>query len=175
MNGRTGCLPDNVVHDISKNLPLPDDYMKDNGLDMPHSTNNGLDMPHSTKSDKIVNNYGGFLQDLCKICSLIILNGRASSDHRVGKWTCTKYNGQSLVACTADLYDSIVYFCVSDPLTHSDHSVINFSLAEQKRNLIWNSRTVIIKSNWTAKLKMYTERSLIWIPLYVQCMMLSII
>ena len=137
MNGRTVCLPDYVVHDISKNLPLPDDYMEDNGPDMPHRTN----------CDKMINNYGRLLLDLCKMCSLRILNGRAGSDRGVGKWTCTKYYGQSVVvyvACTADLYDSIVSFNVSDPLPHSDHSVINFSLAVQKRNSTWNSRTVII-------------------------------
>ena len=103
MNGRTGCLPDYVVHDISKNLSLPDDYIEDNGLDLPHRTN----------SDKMINNYGRLLLELCKTCSLRILNGRAGTDRGVGKWTCTKHNGPSVVdyvACTADLYDSIVSF-----------------------------------------------------------------
>ena len=109
--------------------------------------------------------------DLCKTCSLRILNGRADTYHGVVKWTITKYNGQSVVdyvACTVDLYDRIVSFYVSDPLPYSDHGVINFSLAVQKRNSIWNSRTVVIKSNGTANSKTSTKRLLMKIPLYVQ-------
>ena len=52
-------------------------------------------------------------------------------DKGIGKWTCTKYNGRSVVdyvLCSHNLYPAIKSFEVSDPLSFSDHSAVYFSI-----------------------------------------------
>ena len=48
-------------------------------------------------ADKKVNNNGRRLVDLCKICDMLIINGRVGSDNNIGNYTCTTYNGKSTV------------------------------------------------------------------------------
>lgn len=119
MNGRTGELPDFVENDFSRHLPTPEEYIED------------AKIPERVSLDKTVNNAGKNILSFCKMCRLSIVNGRTGKDRDIGKWTCTKYNGQSVVdyvICSRDLYPKISSFEVSDPLPFSDHSAVYFSL-----------------------------------------------
>ena len=47
--------------------------------------------------DKIINQQGKALIELCKSTDLKITNGRYSDDRDIGSYTCYKYNGKSTV------------------------------------------------------------------------------
>ena len=79
---------------------------------------------------KIVNRSGKLLLNLCKESTLRILNGRTIGDLQ-GRYTCTTYNGCSLVDYTLvnnELLRGIGNFKVQDLTNLSDHCLIVCSL-----------------------------------------------
>ena len=119
-NARTGIRNDFVENDSDFiNDLLPDDYEVDQPL------------PRFSE-DRVCNEYGLGLLDLCKSSGLRILNGRVGKDKHVGRFTCVKGNGRSVVdyvLCKPELFGIISDFVVDEPNIISDHCMIHFSIA----------------------------------------------
>ena len=95
-------------------------YQYDNKL---NKSRNNLDYKHINKSGK-------FLLEMCKECSVNILNGKTIGDV-TGKPTCITYNGSSLVGyCLVNksLQHSIGYFEVKKFTVFSYHFPISCAL-----------------------------------------------
>lgn len=63
--------------------------------------------------DTSKNSYGNMLLEMCKYCSLIILNGRVNGDKK-GKCTCCQYNVFDYFICTYDFLCFVVSIYVHD-------------------------------------------------------------
>ena len=119
-NARTGLLPDYIIDDFDEYLPLPDDYQCDKVV---HTTRHNQD----TK----VNEHGRRLLDLCKMSNLRIVNGHVGEDAGKGEYTCTTYQGQSLVdlvLCYEEMFELFETFKVLPQTELSDHNPIHFSI-----------------------------------------------
>ena len=118
-NARTAELPDYVEHDNLELLDiLPDDYVVDTPI------------PRLSE-DKTSNEYGHDLLQFCKNTGLRIINGRLGDDAGIGKFTCIKKNGSSVVdyvLCKQGMFPLINYFVVDEPNILSDHCIVSFSL-----------------------------------------------
>ena len=102
MNGRTGNAPDHLVDDNSSYLRLPDNYVEDTEL-------------WRVNEDHIINTQGRNILDMCKMCDLRILNEMCGADKGHGRFTCTTYNGNSVVdyvLCSSRYIDYICDFRV---------------------------------------------------------------
>ena len=80
---------------------------------------------------KISNENGTYLIDFCKLTGMRIMNGRVGEDAVVGKYTCVKENGCSVVdyvLCRPDMIPYFNTFLVGDPNICTDHCAISFSL-----------------------------------------------
>ena len=85
LNARTGELPDYVEYDNLHILDiLPDDYVVDTPI------------PRLSE-DKACNEYGQDLLQFCKNTGMRIINGRLGDDAGVGRFTCVKGNGRSVI------------------------------------------------------------------------------
>jgi exonuclease III len=82
-NGRVGNLQDFIKNDTGDHLPIPDDYLEDTLT------------KHRNHYDKIINNRGHEIIDLCLSANLRIMNGRMLGD-LLGNFTCFK-NGVSTI------------------------------------------------------------------------------
>jgi hypothetical protein len=115
VNARTGLLDDHITDDEDYHLPLQDGYVFDTIL------------PHRNSLDTHVCSRGRQLIDLCIASGIRLLNGRSFGDH-LGKYTCYKYNGNSVVdycMVQAEFIPQVLYFHVNDVIpTLSDHSLI---------------------------------------------------
>ena len=113
-NSRSNIYPDFIVDDDNnENLSniLPDNYKSDYFL------------PRKSL-DKVINNQGRALLDLCASARLRILNGRFIGD-LLGYFTCINSRGSSVVdyaVASVDLLSSVKYFNVKNPTHFSDHS-----------------------------------------------------
>ena len=118
-NAYTNTVSDSVIFDESEHSNSDDqNYVSDT-----HTPRNNMDK-------KTLNKSGKLLINLCKESSLKILNGRTIGDLK-GKYTCTTYNGCSLVDYTLvsnQLFQGIGSFEVNDLTDLSDHCLINCSL-----------------------------------------------
>ena len=119
LNARTSCNNDHIIDDTDKFL---NNYL-------PYNIDKAL--PRRASQDKIVNDRGSNLLDLCISSSLRILNGRKPGDS-LGYFTCHKYNGSSLVdygIVSESLFDDILYFQVHKDISDlSDHSQISMCI-----------------------------------------------
>lgn len=122
MNSRCGQLSDNVPYmyidsDID-NTFMPD-YLRS-------TRSNDCIINPRTSQDKVVNQYGKRLIELCIANDILIANGRSVSDP-VGAFTCYTHNGSSVVdymLCSADIIDLVdMKVDVINPL--SDHCIIH--------------------------------------------------
>ena len=118
-NARTGLNADFIENDSTNpnDLPnLPDFYQPDKPIQ------NRLSQDGSRICE-----YGKNLIDLCISAGLRILNGRTLGDS-IGKYTCHKYNGSSVIDYAIvenELIDKILYFQVLEHLSElSDHCPI---------------------------------------------------
>ena len=119
MNARTKDLPDMVLDDNFVHLPLPDDYILDDFI-----------MPRASE-DKKSNQNGTLLFEFCKQTNMRILNGRTGSDNGIGKFTCHKHRGKSVVdyiLVSTDILPLICSFDIGDPNILSDHSFLYCSI-----------------------------------------------
>ena len=81
--------------------------------------------------DKGSNEFGKRLINVCKMCNLIILNGRTGETKGVGKLTFCNHRGSSIndyILCTRNVLKSIDNFYVSNLNAFSDHSPICLKL-----------------------------------------------
>ena len=118
LNARTSTLPDYANHDSELHLPLPPDYPVDSAI-------------KRTSEDKVVNNYGRELLDLCIASQLRIANGRIHPDKLKGSFTCFTPRGNSLVdyvISSANLLNKIDRLQVGEILSASDHCPLYFDL-----------------------------------------------
>ena len=126
-NSRTGTLneimmseSDDIIFD-SSNFKYPD------VLDILKSLN--IPFERSSK-DRIKNNNGRNLIDMCKCQELCIVNGRMGTDKGIG---CTTYDDKTVidyVLCTPDLLAKVLDFKVDkfDPLLSDKHNPLNVYL-----------------------------------------------
>ena len=88
--------------------------------------------------DKVLNNYGKELLELCKMTNMRIVNGRAGEPDNTGRCTCHTYNGQSVVdyvISDAQGTSRIYSMVIEDITPESDHSPIVFTLSSQSPNI----------------------------------------
>ena len=124
MNGRTSDYSD-ILHF--------DRYIENNDLfqDMSH-------VPPRTNKDKILDQHGRRLLDLCKSTNFIIANGRLCDDFSVGEYTFCSTQGMStldyVLLESTDLY-SLSNFQVLALNEFSDHAPLFFSFASYKSRI----------------------------------------
>lgn len=145
-NSRTGCHPDYIVNDslrlndFSEENILPRNYLIDS-------------VDERKNQDKISNNHGKKLLEMCISSRLRILNGRYMGDS-LGFFTCLTSNGLSCVdyaILSESLLPSVLYFITQDFNYLSDHAQIKVIL---KCNIKKESRYSSICANW-AEVKGY--------------------
>ena len=124
MNGRTSDYSD-ILHF--------DRYIENNDLfqDMSH-------VPPRTNKDKILDQHGRRLLDLCKSTNFIIANGRLCDDFSVGEYTFCSTQGMStldyVLLESTDLY-SFSNFQVLPLNEFSDHAPLFFSFTSYKSRI----------------------------------------
>ena len=110
-NARTNKYPDSVNYDSDTIIPI---YHNDN-------------IPNRMSQDKVIDNRGKHLLEICVQSHLRILNGRCLGD-TLGKYTCHTYNGSSVVdysIISESIYNDILYFHVENFIGNlSDHCMI---------------------------------------------------
>lgn len=118
LNSRIGMKSDTIVHDNVNCFTDFVDYIPD--------------VPLTRASmDKICNNYGSKLLDLCKSTCLRILNGRLGTDYDVGEFTYVSPNGASVIdyVLTKECnFGNICKFDIGTLNEWSDHTPVSFSL-----------------------------------------------
>jgi len=119
LNARTSNNLDFIPDDTHSHLPMHDHYTLDTNI-------------HRRQShDKILDDRGKHVLELCIGHQLRILNGRKLGDYG-GYYTCHQYNGSSVVdygICSTTLLDSIPYFKTHTLIgTVSDHSMISLAI-----------------------------------------------
>ena len=98
LNARVGSCPDFEKNEYLFNLDMmPDDYEEDIVL-------------RRVSQDKILNENDTYLLDFCKLTGMRIMNGRIGEDAVVGKYTCVKENGCSVVDYVLCRPDMMPYF-----------------------------------------------------------------
>ncbi len=93
-------------------------------------------LPQRCSQDAIVNTQGKFLLEFCKSTGLRIVNGRASHDKHIGKFTfhrLLKKGDTKMARSTIDYllapsqcFQDIIHFNVDDKMPESDHCSISF-------------------------------------------------
>ena len=84
-----------------------------------------------------INEYGRKLINLCISTGLRIVNGRLHEDKEIGKYTCIKKRGCSVVDYvigSSDFFKYIHNFKVNDHTPFSDHNIIQLSLPSIQYN-----------------------------------------
>ena len=87
---------------------------------------------------------GKYLSELCLTHNLKLLNGRTIGD-LTGKYTCYKYNGNSIVdyiMTQTTLLQKVVHFKVKPITLWSDHCEIQAELAIKKRSSLGNTKPI---------------------------------
>ena len=148
-NSRVGERPDYVENESlfrSQSDLLPDDYVQDTYL-------------KRVSQDKVVNESGLNLLEFCKETGVRIVNGRVCEDERMGKFTCVKSAGNSVVdyvLCRASLLNYFDSFTVNDPNILSDHCLISFRLQNEGPNSCNDTRSSSTNMNETELGHKYT-------------------
>ena len=117
LNCRTATEDDFISDDHIEHMPLPDDYISDDNCQFKR-----------VNEDSVVNSAGRKLLELCKSSNLRIVNGRMGNDAGIGRVTCIKYNGSSLVdyiLCSETLLSCFTEFEVMSNVMFSDHCPIS--------------------------------------------------
>ena len=119
INARTSNAPDYICGDSDIAIPI---YIDDT-------------IPPRNSLDRVLDNRGKHLLEICIQSHLCILNGRCLGD-TLGNFTCHNYNGSSVVdysIVSETLYKNIIYFNVEKfNGSLSDHCMINTLLEIQK-------------------------------------------
>ena len=122
-----------VLGDLNARVGDKCDYIVDNfnNIDILAETFSA-DIPLKRNTqDCGVNEHGTELLNFCKATGFRIMNGRVCEDGNVGKYTCIKSAGSSVVdyvLCKPDLMECFAKFNVCEPNILSDHCAISFSI-----------------------------------------------
>ena len=121
LNARVSNLPDYIVDDIIKYLPISDDvYLTDESS-----------LPTRYNEDTAVNDHGRKILEICKMCNLRILNGRVGDPIKSGSKTFIGSQGSStidLIMTSPSLFPRLENFRVLPITEFSDHKPIEFTL-----------------------------------------------
>ena len=98
LNARTASLPDFIEFNNDHFVPT----------DLAQSGN--FDLPHRESMDKVVNNYGRRLLELCRNTGLRIMNGRVFKEHGSGDLTYVSDTGGVLLTICCCLATIPQYF-----------------------------------------------------------------
>ena len=131
-NARTGTCVDYIAHDASGSdgdlgQLLPIDNVEYNAKikdDMIANLHLMKMLKRFSEDKSLVNNHGRRLIDLCKSCSLFILNGWLGSDNGVGDYTRIDTTGKSVVDYmigSPELFAVSSDFIVHDKFPESHH------------------------------------------------------
>ena len=140
MNSRVGTEDDFIRDDeIAENLFLPEDYLSDQIV------------KDRTSLDKLsgVQGHGKNLLNFCKSTSFRIMNGRWEEGEEIGKFTCFKPTGNSLVDyCLIREKDRCIIksFRTGDISIHSDHAFLFVSL-DRKSHSTFSEPNILSKVN----------------------------
>ena len=140
MNSRVGTEDDFIRDDeIDENLFLPEDYLSDQII------------KDRTSLDKLsgVQGHGKNLLNFCKSTSFRIMNGRWEEGEEIGKFTCFKPTGNSLVDyCLIREKDRCIIksFRTGDISIHSDHAFLFVSL-DRKSHSTFSEPNILSKVN----------------------------
>jgi hypothetical protein len=150
LNARTGSLQDFLVDDASDYIPGMDWYIPDD-----------FDIPRCSK-DRVVNDFGQGLIDLCTEMNIHILNGRAYGDNP-GQFTNITESGCSTVdyvIIDTKLYETVDKFEVSE-FAETNHFPVSCILnwffvntdhaANNNNNVLGNEQQ--LKFKWQPELK----------------------
>ena len=94
--------------------------------------------------DKTCNTLGKYLSEVCLTHNLKLLNGRTIGD-LTGKYTCYKYNGNSIVGyimTQTTMFQKVVHFKVKPVTLWLDHCEIQAELAIRKRSSLENAKPI---------------------------------
>ena len=114
-------LPDYANHDSDLHLPLPPDYTVDSAI-------------RRKSEDRVVNDFGKELLDLCIASQLRIANGCISPNKNTGSFTCFTPRGSNLVdyvISSANLLTKIDRLQVGEISASSDHCPLYFDLTTE--------------------------------------------
>ena len=142
LNGRTGCHLDHVEYDDSTYIPLPDNYEAD------------ISLATRKNNDKIINDNGHRLLELCKMCNVRIVNGRIKND-KEGLFTCITHRGQSavdVVLSSPMLFKIIDRFSVSNITEYSDHCMLNLDVMVREVKSSSSGDVTFTKLKWNSDL-----------------------
>ena len=120
LNARTGEMNDFIENDDVSYLPVPDDYIMEDSL-----------IKTRANKDKVMNNAGKNLIELCKTCDLRIANGCVGNEAGIGDYTFMNYCGHSAidyVLCSSSLLCHMCYFRLLYFNEFSDHRAIVFEV-----------------------------------------------
>ena len=116
-NARTATENDYIENDQADYVPLPDDYVIDT-----------VPPKRISKDKHPPTNYGWKLLDLCKSCSLRIINGRIGKDREIGEYTYHSTRGSSVVdyiICSNESLNLVSNFEILDIGQEvSDHNML---------------------------------------------------
>ena len=144
MDSRVGTEDDFVRDDeIDENLLLAKDYLSDQII------------KDRTSLDKLsgVQGHGKNLLNFCKLTTFRIMNGRWEEGEEIGKFTCVKPTGNSLVDyCLIREKDRCIIksFRTGDISIHSDHAFLFVSL-DRKSHSTFSEPNILSKANCIQK------------------------
>ena len=121
LNGRVADIPDYIVDDNIKHLPVPENL---------YDTNTSL-LSDRYNEDAVVNDHGRKILELCKMCNLRIMNGRVGDRTKTGAKTFIGSQGSStidLVISSPALFSKLETFNILPITEFSDHRPIEFSI-----------------------------------------------
>ena len=130
MNARVGEREECIIEHESEDIVIDFDFPESDLLHEHDFICNGMSVER-VNQDKIVNEYGVKLLQLCNTCDLAILNGRAGEDKNKGLFTFCNHRGEStidLVMCDKSLFNMIDKFKVHETNVYSDHKIVSFCL-----------------------------------------------
>lgn len=132
-NARTARLPDYVTPDenlLEEILHIVDDDLTENMYTHKILENIGIPLERFNKDEGRINPYGHKLLDLCKRCSLFIVNGRLHADKLCGKTTSKNISTVDYLIMFPLLIQYIIEFeiCDFNPMFSDIHNRIHFTI-----------------------------------------------
>jgi len=131
-NARTGDLDDFILIDryqVKETNPVHEEIMHECCLSENELNNLNINLKRTSQDGKH-NKYGRRLLDLCKVLNLLIVNGRAGEDSRIGKLTCKNASVVDYFICSPQLFPAIHQFKVDtfDPTLSDAHNPLVLGL-----------------------------------------------
>jgi exonuclease III len=159
-NSRTSCLTDCISIDdvICSAIEFSDEIRQE--LFDEHVTSLKPIEPQRYSQDKVCDNYGKRLLNLCKELGLYILNGRVGSDKSIGHTTCKGVSVVDYVITTADVfhYASSFHIIPFDPMLSDVHNPVAVSFSTPNKEVIYKEKEPINPVSTKEKLDSIPKR-----------------